>query len=75
VTARRFVAELPEGGLRAATVEDVRERLCLQFTLRWARFMLNVPEKSGIQIISNLALGKIDPSPRCAVKIEGKTTD
>jgi integrase len=27
VTARRFVAELPEGGLRAATVEDVRDAL------------------------------------------------
>jgi hypothetical protein len=25
VTARRFLAELPEGGLRAATVEDVRQ--------------------------------------------------
>ncbi len=27
VTARRFLAELPEGGLRAATVEDVRDAL------------------------------------------------
>ena len=27
VTARRFLAELPEGGLRAATVEDVRDGL------------------------------------------------
>jgi integrase/recombinase XerD len=27
VTARRFVAALPEGGLRAATVEDVRDAL------------------------------------------------
>jgi hypothetical protein len=27
VTACRFLAELPEGGLRAATVEDVRDAL------------------------------------------------
>ena len=27
VTARRFLAELPDGGLRAATVEDVRDGL------------------------------------------------
>jgi hypothetical protein len=27
VTARRFLAELPESGLRAATVEDVRDVL------------------------------------------------
>ena len=27
MTARRFLAELPEGGLRAATVEDVRDAL------------------------------------------------
>src|SRR5262245_41253000 len=41
VTARRFVAELPAGGLRAATVEDVRDAL--------ARITGDVSETTGRQ--------------------------
>jgi integrase/recombinase XerD len=43
VTARRFLAELPAGGLRAATVEDVRNAL--------ARITQGVTEATGRQYV------------------------
>jgi integrase/recombinase XerD len=43
VTARRFLAELPAGGLRAATVEDVRDAL--------GRIIKGVSETTGRQYV------------------------
>jgi integrase/recombinase XerD len=43
VTARRFFAELPAGGLRAATVENVREAL--------GRIIRDVSETTGRQYV------------------------
>jgi site-specific recombinase XerD len=43
VTARRFLAELPAGGLRAASVEDVRDAL--------ARITAGVAETTGRQYV------------------------
>jgi hypothetical protein len=43
VTARRFLAELPAGGLRAATVEDVRDAL--------GRIAAGVSEATGRQYV------------------------
>jgi site-specific recombinase XerD len=43
VTARRFLGELPTGGLRAASVEDVRDAL--------SRVTVGVAESSGRQMV------------------------